>query len=254
MPLLPPTHPSLTHLRSFSSTCTQLAKSTKQRLKFEHAAVPPYPYGPSAIYKQSNFGLYGTAKIRYGNMVSEKNEIKTRRYWRPNVHFKRLWSEALEQFVRIRITTQVLRTVDKCGGLDEYLLGEKAQRIKELGMGGWKLRWRIMQTERVKERYRKQREALGLPALPADSVAPFASEEVVESFIREYDAELAKDVEVGIGEGMEGEGEMLEEEVVGDAFMEEQPARRSMKDGKCVEVIFHFKAVPIARKMQQKGT
>ena len=91
-----------------------------------------------------------------------------------------------------------------------------------------------MQTERVKERYRKQRQALGLPALPSDSVAPFASEEVVESFIREYDAELAKDVEIDIGEGLEGEGEMLEEEVVGDAFMEEQPARRSMKDGKVV--------------------
>ena len=193
--------------------------------------MPPYPYGPSQIYKQSNFGLYGTAKIRYGNMVSEKNEIKTRRYWRPNVHFKRLWSESLEQFVRIRITAKVLRTVDKCGGLDEYLLGEKAQRIKELGMGGWKLRWRIMQTEKVKERFRRQREMLGLDPLPEDNLA-LASEEGVENFIKEYDAELMKGAEVEIGEG--SEGEIIDEEVVEDGFMEEQPAKQPAKDQKIV--------------------
>jgi large subunit ribosomal protein L28 len=231
MPLRPPTRPSLTHLRSFTSSCTLLAKSTKQRLKFEHEAVPPYPYGPSQIYKQSNFGLYGIAKIRFGNMVSEKNKIKTRRYWRPNIHYKRLWSESLEQFVRIRITAKVLRTVDKCGGLDEYLLGEKAQRIKELGMGGWKLRWRIMQTERVKERFRRQREMLGLDPLPEDSLT-FASEEDVENFIKEYDAELMKGAEVEIGEG--AEGEMVDGEIVEDGFMEEQPAEQPAKDQKIV--------------------
>lgn len=57
---------------------------------------------------------------------------------------------------------RVLRTIDKVGGLDEYLLGGKAARIKELGMGGWKLRWRIMGTERIKERFAREREALGL--------------------------------------------------------------------------------------------
>src|ERR1700710_245959 len=131
MPLLQPSHPSLIQLRTFTCTARTLAKSTKKRLAFEHSAVPPYPYGPSQIYKQSNFGLYGTQKIRFGNMVSEKNEIKTRRYWRPNVLSKRLWSDSLKIFVRTRVTTRVLRTIDKCGGLDEYLLGEKANRVKE---------------------------------------------------------------------------------------------------------------------------
>jgi large subunit ribosomal protein L28 len=222
MALRAPTHPSLTHLRSFSSSCTLLAKSTKQRLKYEHEAVPPYPYGPSRIYKQSNFGLYGTAKIRFGNMVSEKNEIKTRRHWRPNVHYKRLWSESLEQHIRIRITTKVLRTVDKCGGLDEYLLGEKAQRIKELGMGGWKLRWRIMQTERVKERFRRQRELLGLDPLPENALS-LVSEEDVARTIEEYDAELQKGADIEIGD--EAEGEFIDEEVVEGGFMEEEPPK-----------------------------
>lgn len=58
---------------------------------------------------------------------------------------------------------RVLRTIDKVGGLDEYLLGGKAARVKELGMGGWALRWRIWQTEMVRERFRRERERLGVP-------------------------------------------------------------------------------------------
>ena len=58
---------------------------------------------------------------------------------------------------------RVMRTIDKVGGLDEYLLGEKAGRIRELGMGGWALRWRLMRTEVVKERFRAQRKQMGLP-------------------------------------------------------------------------------------------
>jgi large subunit ribosomal protein L28 len=215
MPLLPPKHPSLTHLRTFTS-------SAHHHVKFEHTAVPPYPYGPSQFYKQSNFGLYGNQKIRFGNMVSEKNEIKTRRYWRPNVHSKRLWSECLGTYVRLRITTRVLRTVDKVGGLDEYLLGEKAGRIKELGMGGWKLRWRIMQTEKCKERFRAERVRLGLP--PKEEVlvgsdGMVASQEEVDAEINQIDEDLLKGQNVDIGE--EGEGTSAEE-----GFMQEEPPRQ----------------------------
>ena len=136
-------------------------------------------------------------------MVSEKNEVKTRRHWRVNVHQKRLWSVALNRFLRLRVTARVLRTIDKCGGLDEYLLGDKAGRIKELGMGGWKLRWRVMQTEAIKERFRAEREALGLPPkedvnIGEDGLA-VTSEQVAEE-IQKYDNALATEVEIDIGE------------------------------------------------------
>ncbi|EGO56154.1 hypothetical protein NEUTE1DRAFT_146910 [Neurospora tetrasperma FGSC 2508] len=124
--------------------------------------IPSYPYGPRRVYHQSNTGLYGSALIRFGNNVSKRNEIKTRRKWRPNVQQKRLWSKSLGVFVRTRVTTRVLRTIDKVGGLDEYLLGHKAARVKELGPWGWMLRWRIMQTPEIRERFAKEREALGL--------------------------------------------------------------------------------------------
>lgn len=128
--------------------------------------IPAYPYGERKVYKQSNRGLYGTARIRFGNNVSEKHNVKTPRKWRPNVRRRRMWSEALRCFVQTKVTARVMRTIDKCGGLDNYLLGDKPARKKELGPWGWKLRWRIMQTDMVKERFRLQRIEYGL--LPRD--------------------------------------------------------------------------------------
>jgi large subunit ribosomal protein L28 len=226
MPPLRPSPPSLTSLRTFttSSPCPANSNTIKRLSSPKHSsAIPPYPYGESKWYKQSNFGLYGLQKIRFGNMVSERNEIKTRRVWRPNVQNKRLWSNALERFVRVKITTRVLRTVDKCGGLDEYLLGEKPARIKELGLGGWRLRWRIMQTEAVRERFRRQREELGLLPKEVGRVGsdgmPVSKEAVAEE-IQRYDEKLAKEADVGIGEDVE--------EVVGaeEQFMEEKPTEK----------------------------
>ncbi|KAJ4385920.1 hypothetical protein N0V85_007985 [Neurospora sp. IMI 360204] len=142
--------------------------------------IPAYPYGPRRVYHQSNTGLYGSALIRFGNNVSKRNEIKTRRKWRPNVQQKRLWSKSLGVFVRTRVTTRVLRTIDKVGGLDEYLLGHKAARVKELGPWGWMLRWRIMQTPEVRERFAKEREALGLPRVKG------GEEKSLEEQLREF--------------------------------------------------------------------
>ena len=217
MPLARPCGP-LAFVRSFSASSSCGSKSSAKRLADEHSAVPPYPYGPSVFYKQSNFGLYGSAKIRYGNKVSPKNEIKTRRPWRPNVQQKRLWSKALDKYLRLRVTARVLRTIDKCGGLDEYLLGDKPARIRELGMGGWKLRWRIVQTESVKERFRKERAALGLPPKQEVAVGPDGTPLTAEQLAAEvsgYDGWLNTDNEIDIGDD-------VGEEPGKETFMEEQ--------------------------------
>lgn len=139
---------------------------------------------------------------------------------------KRLWSGALGRFVKTRITTRVLRTVDKVGGLDEYLLGEKSQRIRELGTMGWKMRWRIMQTPVVKERFRVQREQMGLPPkkeVLVSSKGLVATQQQVEQEMRLIDNELELDEEIGIGE----EAEQLTAEDMAPAFMQEEPITRS---------------------------
>ena len=58
---------------------------------------------------------------------------------------------------------RVLRTIDKVGGLDEYLLGNKPARIKELGIEGWRLRWEVMRTPKIRDKIKAERVKLGLP-------------------------------------------------------------------------------------------
>jgi ribosomal protein L28 len=135
----------------------------KKQLAREHRDVPEYPHGPARLYKKSNFGLYGAARVRFGNIVSKGKWVKkTRRKWWPNVQESRLWSEGLKKNVELKVTTSVLRTIDKVGGLDNYLLGSTSQRIKDLGMRGWKLRWDLMQQPSIVERFANEREQLGL--------------------------------------------------------------------------------------------
>jgi len=64
-----------------------------------------------------------------------------------------------------------MRTIDKVGGLDEYILGEKSARLRELGMEGWRLRCMIMATKAVQERFNTQRRALGLPEVDYAALA-----------------------------------------------------------------------------------
>ncbi len=57
-----------------------------------------------------------------GNHVSHANN-KTRRRFLPNIRSRRLYSEGLAETIRIKIATSTLRTIEKQGGLDAFLLG-----------------------------------------------------------------------------------------------------------------------------------
>ena len=179
--------------RAFSTSTPRLASLQWDRNNSEVLAdtVPEYPYGPPTLYKQSRRGLYGEQRIRFGNNVSVKGKNKSRRSWRPNIMMKRLFSKALNRHVQVRVSSRVLRTMDKLGGLDEYLLGEKETRIRELGESGWWLRWAIMQTNTIKKRFAAERRALGLPV---DSEELRIEEEDVEAVLAASipDAEIAE--------------------------------------------------------------
>jgi large subunit ribosomal protein L28 len=56
-----------------------------------------------------------------GNNVSHANN-KTRRRFLPNIQSRRLFSETLKQSFRLRIATATLRTIEKQGGIDGFLL------------------------------------------------------------------------------------------------------------------------------------
>ena len=71
-----------------------------------------------------------------GNNVSHAHN-KTRRKFFPNIQVSSMPSEALGQSVKLKLSTQTIRTIEKNGGIDAYLLSTsniklsvEAQRLK----------------------------------------------------------------------------------------------------------------------------
>ena len=66
--------------------------------------------------------------VATGNNVSHALN-HTRRRFLPNLQTTRLLSDALGEQIRLRLSTQALRTIDKKGGLDAYLLGTSDRKL-----------------------------------------------------------------------------------------------------------------------------
>ena len=71
-----------------------------------------------------------------GNLVSHANN-KTKRVFRPNLHEISLLSEVLGHAVKLKISMNALKTVDRNGGIDVFLakakdsvLSQRALRLK----------------------------------------------------------------------------------------------------------------------------
>lgn len=117
---------------------------------------------------RSRRGLYDGRDIRSGNYVSFSNR-KTPRKFRPNVFKKRVYSEILDEMIQFHVTAGALRSIDKAGGLDNYLM--KTDHAEE-GEGA-------AVRKRIKARIRHlawlEREAVaagtvdGLPAIEEES-------------------------------------------------------------------------------------
>ena len=63
-----------------------------------------------------------------GHTVSHSN-IKTKRRFLPNLVNVTMMSDALGRSVRLRISTNALKTVDRRGGLDAFLIKAKADDL-----------------------------------------------------------------------------------------------------------------------------
>ena len=63
-----------------------------------------------------------------GNNVSHAHN-KTRRSFQPNLHYRRFWVESEKRWVRLRISTKGLRTIDK-HGIDAVLAELRARGEK----------------------------------------------------------------------------------------------------------------------------
>ena len=63
-----------------------------------------------------------------GNNVSHANN-KTRRRYLPNLHYRRLWVESEQRYVKLRVSPKGLRIIDK-QGIDTVLTTLRASGVK----------------------------------------------------------------------------------------------------------------------------
>lgn len=85
-----------------------------------------------------------------GNNVSHANN-KTRRRYLPNLQDTTVLSDVLNQSFRLRLSTRAIRSIDKRGGIDAYLLKASSEELSD-------------ELRRIKKRIEKAREAAAGPA------------------------------------------------------------------------------------------
>ena len=68
--------------------------------------------------------------VMSGNNVSHAQN-KTRRKFNPNVQDTSLYSEAFNKWVKLRVSTSGLRTVEHKGGLDAFLTSTAKTKLDE---------------------------------------------------------------------------------------------------------------------------
>lgn len=64
------------------------------------------------------------------NLVSHSN-VKTKKWMKPNIQKRRLFSEALSCFVTLRIANSTVRTIDHVGGFDRFILRQPSSVLSK---------------------------------------------------------------------------------------------------------------------------
>lgn len=72
--------------------------------------------------------VLGGKPSQSGNKISHSHR-KTRRKWLINAKKRAIFSMALGRQIRMTVTTSFLRTLDKVGGLDNYILREPPESL-----------------------------------------------------------------------------------------------------------------------------
>jgi len=60
-------------------------------------------------------------KISFGNNVSHAHN-KTKRNFTPNLQKKSIYSDILNQMVRLKISTKAIKSIECAGGFDKYII------------------------------------------------------------------------------------------------------------------------------------
>ena len=76
--------------------------------------------------------------VAVGNKISHSNR-KTKRKFLPNLQSASIYSDSMKKFIKLRVSTKSLRTIEHNGGIDNYLfttpnskLSSEALRVKKM--------------------------------------------------------------------------------------------------------------------------
>ena len=83
---------------------------------------------PGAVFTMSRVCQVTGKRPAVGNNVSHANN-KTRRRFLPNLHKRRFWMEGEKRWVRLRVSSQGLRIIDK-KGIDQVVADLRAAGTK----------------------------------------------------------------------------------------------------------------------------
>lgn len=81
--------------------------------------------------KRSQRGLFHKKQPKTGNQ-SCFSEKKSRRWWKPNIQTKLLYSKILEKYMSVEVSTKMLRCMRKYGGFDNYILLTKPKDLDSI--------------------------------------------------------------------------------------------------------------------------
>lgn len=64
------------------------------------------------------------------NLISHSH-IATKKWVKPNVHRRRMYSNTLGTFVTLNVCTRALRSVDHVGGFDKFILRQPIEKLSK---------------------------------------------------------------------------------------------------------------------------
>lgn len=117
-------------------TSKQISESTHVQLMNISFIIPRQFYSNVSKLGRADRGLYAGKSLSYGNTISEFGN-RNRRTWKPNIQPASLHSSLLQERIKLKVSTEALRLIDRAGGLDSYILGQKipestcAKKLKE---------------------------------------------------------------------------------------------------------------------------
>lgn len=87
------------------------------------------PVSNPYLMKRAQRGLYAGEMIQFGDKVSSFGN-RSKRSWKPQVMKMNLWSECLAENVNVKVSATALALIDREGGLDSYILGQRVPESK----------------------------------------------------------------------------------------------------------------------------